>query len=187
MLFNTPPTYFNLKTFGCLAYAITLNRNKDKLDPRATKSLFLGFTIGIKGYLLFDIDKRTIFTLRNCVFHEHIFPYTPHPPITSNEIIQTEKSSNHHPFLFDHPSYTHDSPVTETLLAPVLENLPAPINPSPTSSPLQNSTPFVTHDTITVSPPNPSPISTDASTSSIDNASEDNNHIPVLNNITLKN
>lgn len=68
LLFKTPPTYDNIKTFGCPGYASTLTRQRDKLDPRNTKCIFLGFTTGIKEYLLFNLSTRSIFTTRNCVF-----------------------------------------------------------------------------------------------------------------------
>lgn len=120
LLSNTPPSYTNLKTFGCLGYASTLNRNMDKLDPRASKSLFLSFTMGIKGYLLFYLGKRATFTSRNCVFHEHIFPYTPRPSIPFNPTTQTKPDPPHHPFLFEHnlniPSPT--SPTNEITTYP---------------------------------------------------------------------
>lgn len=53
LLFKEPPSFTHLKKFGCLTYATTITRHKDKLDPRATKCLFLGFPNGTKGYLIF--------------------------------------------------------------------------------------------------------------------------------------
>lgn len=47
LLLNNPPSFTHLKTFGCLNYATTIARYIDKLDPRATNCLFLGFPNGI--------------------------------------------------------------------------------------------------------------------------------------------
>ena len=39
MLNLKPPTYLDLKTFGCLCFASSSNFNRNKLDPRA-KNVF---------------------------------------------------------------------------------------------------------------------------------------------------
>jgi len=54
ILYKKPPTYLNLKVFGTLCFASTLENNRTKLDPRARKCVFLGFKVGVKGYVLLD-------------------------------------------------------------------------------------------------------------------------------------
>jgi len=61
MLYCQPPTYLNLKTFGCLCFASTLENNRSKLVPRSRKSVFIGYKTGIKGYVLLDVKNREIF------------------------------------------------------------------------------------------------------------------------------
>ncbi|XP_022642892.1 uncharacterized protein LOC111242680 [Vigna radiata var. radiata] len=73
-IYNVPPTYLNLKTFGSLCFASTLESGRNKLDPRAKKGIFLGFKSGVKGYIVLDIHTREIFISRNVVFYESVFP-----------------------------------------------------------------------------------------------------------------
>jgi len=65
----------SLKVFGCLCYVSSLDRNKNKFDPKSRKCMFLGYKQGIKGYIVFDIKTREIFISRNAIFYETVFPY----------------------------------------------------------------------------------------------------------------
>lgn len=67
LLYNTPLTFLDIKVFGCLAFASTLKQNRHKLGPKARKCLFLGFKPGIKGYVLVDLQNRSVFTSRHTV------------------------------------------------------------------------------------------------------------------------
>jgi len=58
ILHDTPPTYMNLKMFGSLCYASTLEHNKTKLDYRSRKCVFLGYKNGINGYVVLDMFNR---------------------------------------------------------------------------------------------------------------------------------
>lgn len=58
ILFNETLTLIHLKVFGCLAYASTLHANKTKFDPCARKTVFLGYTEGTKGFLLYDLTSH---------------------------------------------------------------------------------------------------------------------------------
>jgi len=97
ILYKRPPTYLNLKVFGTMCFASTLECNRAKLDPRARKCVFLGFKTGIKGYVLLDTLSREIFISRNVIFYENIFPYK-----AVNQHIQSTDSKDHDlNFLFD--------------------------------------------------------------------------------------
>jgi hypothetical protein len=99
-LYGSLPSIDSFKVFGSLCYASTLQVHKTKLDSRARKSLFLGYTTGMKGYVLLDLHSREIFVSRHVIFHEHILPYqkSPSNPISSWTYMPSES-----PIIIDPP------------------------------------------------------------------------------------
>ena len=69
------PGYENLKTFGCLCYASTSNKNMHKFDPKTKAYVFLGYPSGYKGYKLLDIETHYVSISRHVFFHEDIFHF----------------------------------------------------------------------------------------------------------------
>lgn len=74
-LFHKQPSYLNLKTFGCLAFAINPSRDKDKFLPRGVPCLFLGYPSNQKGYKLLNLTNQQLFISSDVKFVENVFPY----------------------------------------------------------------------------------------------------------------
>lgn len=59
--------YDSLHIFGCPAY---YHAKESKLDPRAKKAKFLGFSTGVKGYRLWCIESKKVIISRDVTFKE---------------------------------------------------------------------------------------------------------------------
>ena len=70
---GTDPSYSHLKRFGCVAYVHTV---ADKISPRATKGIFLGYAQGTKGFRVWLLDDEKVVISKDVVFHEdHLFKH----------------------------------------------------------------------------------------------------------------
>ena len=56
--------------FGCLAYIHVPKDERKKLDPKAKKCVFLGYSTSRKGYHLYDRKTSNIVYSRDVVFNE---------------------------------------------------------------------------------------------------------------------
>ena len=66
----------NLKVFGCIAYAHGPDANRQKLDKKATKFRFVGYSLESKGYRLLHENTRKIYIRRDVIFNENDFGTT---------------------------------------------------------------------------------------------------------------
>lgn len=64
------PTISHLRVFGCEAFAHILDERGRKMDYKAQKLTFIGYTKGVKGYRLVDMSTRRLSYHRNVVFNE---------------------------------------------------------------------------------------------------------------------
>ena len=60
----------HLNIFGCPAYALVEGAERSKLDPKSRKLIFIGFSQGVKGYLLVDLQSQKTTVSRNVIFDE---------------------------------------------------------------------------------------------------------------------
>ncbi|XP_074265296.1 uncharacterized protein LOC141587721 [Silene latifolia] len=75
VLFTEKPSYSDLRVFGCLYYGTMPPTVKDKFSKRARKSVFIVYPFNQKGYKLYDLEDHIVYTCRDVVFKETLFPY----------------------------------------------------------------------------------------------------------------
>jgi len=102
MLYKIEADFNGLKVFGSLCYVSTLSTNRKKIDPRASKCVFIGFKRGTKRYILLNIQSREIFVSKDVVFYEHVFPY---------QRVQDTNNETNSPNIHDQFFFTKDQPV----------------------------------------------------------------------------
>lgn len=82
-LFGTKMDYTTLRIFGCLFYPHVYANNK--LEPRATPSIFLGYPSNHHGYRCLNLNTNNIILFKHVTFDEtisHLGRWCPpyHPP-----------------------------------------------------------------------------------------------------------
>ncbi|XP_052757808.1 uncharacterized protein LOC113516220 [Galleria mellonella] len=65
------PDVRHLKIFGCEAMVHTPKEKHKKLDPKASKMIFIGYCDTTKGYRLIDTKTKKIIISRNVIFMEN--------------------------------------------------------------------------------------------------------------------
>ncbi|XLR27743.1 hypothetical protein S83_055643 [Arachis hypogaea] len=74
LLYKTP-AYERLRVFECLAYAATNSGGRPKFGVRTDPCIFIGYTIGYKGYKLYHLKSRQFLISKYVTFHETILPF----------------------------------------------------------------------------------------------------------------
>ena len=59
-LFGRRPDISHLRVFGCVSYVHVPDGQWRKLDAKARKSIFVGYPPGVKGYKLYDLEKKFV-------------------------------------------------------------------------------------------------------------------------------
>jgi len=67
----------HLKVFGCIAYVHVHDEKRSKLDPKAEKCIFIGYSLEQKGYRCFNSSTRKLQVSRDVVFDEMVSWYPP--------------------------------------------------------------------------------------------------------------
>jgi hypothetical protein len=73
VLYGSAPGLEDLRIFGCICYVQVPNEKRNKLDARARKCVFLGYSTTSKAYLVQDAVSKRIFTSRDVIFFEGTF------------------------------------------------------------------------------------------------------------------
>jgi len=116
MLYDDIPNPNVFKVFGSLCFAFTLQSHITKLQPKPRKYVFLGYRSGYKGYVLLDMNDKTIFISRNVTFYEHILPYI--------HVTTSPSSWNYFPSFSTPVISTFDDPPANT--SSVIDDSPTP-------------------------------------------------------------
>jgi hypothetical protein len=62
----------HFKVFGCIAYVHVPNEKRSKLDPKADKCIFIGYSLEQKGYRCFNPSIWKLQVCRDVVFDEMV-------------------------------------------------------------------------------------------------------------------
>ncbi|KAL0387483.1 UNVERIFIED_CONTAM: Retrovirus-related Pol polyprotein from transposon TNT 1-94 [Sesamum radiatum] len=126
VLYGRVASYDHMKTFGCLCFVSNTHPHKSKFDKRAMKCIFLGYVLGQKGLKVYDLESHSVFTSRDVVFHENIFPYA---TLTSSPYtcplpftFEHDESDSQTDVILEHTLNSPDipsSPVNDTSLVPL--------------------------------------------------------------------
>jgi hypothetical protein len=66
------PDVSHFRVFGCIAYVHVLDEKKSKLDPKAEKCIFIGYSLKQKGYRCFNLSTWKLQVSRDVVFDETV-------------------------------------------------------------------------------------------------------------------
>ncbi|OMO49485.1 Reverse transcriptase, RNA-dependent DNA polymerase [Corchorus capsularis] len=75
VLFGKVPSYDHLCTFGCLYYGHVNSKPRDKCAFRSKPGIFVGYPHGQKGYRVYDLESKVIYSSRDVQFFESIYPF----------------------------------------------------------------------------------------------------------------
>ncbi|CAL1377952.1 unnamed protein product [Linum trigynum] len=75
ILFDRLPKYDHLRSYGCLVYARDTHQHLHKFAARGRAGIFLGYPSAQRGYRVYDLETRAIYTSRDVKFLETVFPY----------------------------------------------------------------------------------------------------------------
>jgi hypothetical protein len=71
------PDVSHLRVFGYIAYVHVPDEKRSKLDPKAEKCIFIGYSLEQKGYRCFNPSTRKLQVSRDIVFDEMVSWYPP--------------------------------------------------------------------------------------------------------------
>jgi hypothetical protein len=75
LLHHKPPTYSDLRVFGCLCYPNTSATATHKLSPRSVPCVFLGYPSSHKGYRCLNLITQKLIISHHVILDETVFPF----------------------------------------------------------------------------------------------------------------
>lgn len=82
-LYHHEPPIDMLRVFRCAYYPLMTLYRADKLQPKTTRCVFIGFANGYKGYICYNLVSRKYIISRHVFFEETMFPYASAVPSQS--------------------------------------------------------------------------------------------------------
>ena len=153
-LFGKKPDISHLKVFGCVSYVHVPDSQRRKLDAKAHKAIFVGYPPGVKGYKLYDLEKKKFVVSRDVQFFEENFA---HFDDQSKDEAQTDLMSifpdvnQESESVPDNPS--HEEPtIREDAMPPVQKN-EEPAIPEEAMPPVQRNESALSENVETVGAP----------------------------------
>ncbi|KAM2839447.1 hypothetical protein COP1_031048 [Malus domestica] len=107
VLFHSPRRLDHLKVFGCACYPSLKPYRTNKLDPKTTPCIFVGYAAQYKGYICFDVSKNELIVSRHVLFNETHYPTLSQPFDKQYSSLQTSTSPPH----IVHSNTFHQSPI----------------------------------------------------------------------------
>ena len=179
ILYQKDPSYSHLRVFGCLCYPLIQSTTRNKLQPRSTPCVFLGYSSNHRGYKCYELSTRKIILSRHVIFEENTFPFsTMNPPTTTDYNFLDDGII---PLLPSHLYTTYPATPSPNIIAtqspaaqqtpppPTMNHTIVPLSPTSSSqqltptaqtpSPIQTTTSSPQTTPTTSSPPIPTPIS----------------------------
>ena len=139
--FDRKPDISNLRVFGCLSYVHVPDCQRQKLDPKSYKAIFVGYPEGTKGYKLYNVKTSHFVRSRSVLFHEYKFyqfdykldvseKFVIFPDVTDNDLNSTVSNTEADPAIANvectnvgenliNVPVTSEVPVVETDTVPV--------------------------------------------------------------------
>jgi hypothetical protein len=88
------PDVSHFRVFGCIAHVHVPDEKRSKLDPKAKKYIFIGYSLEQNGYRCFNPSTRKLQVSRNVVFDEMVNWYPPMKIAEDGEARNGDVSSN---------------------------------------------------------------------------------------------
>ena len=80
-LYGYKPNVGHMKVFGCIAYVHVPDEKRRKLEPKAHKCIFIGYSQEKKAYKCYDPSTRESLVSRDVIFDEMASWYGAHAAV----------------------------------------------------------------------------------------------------------